>query len=139
MPKSIIEKDLKKIPTTITINISNWMLQEIDKRSDNRSQYIRDAVIEYLSEMTQYYYNKALGATIITYNPKNEVSIKDMNAICFEKKEISRSELTRNAIRHKLLNEYKIQNPQVLGNDKVVLIPKADGTYINYKILRRMD
>jgi len=139
MPKLILKEDLEKIPNTITVNLSNWMLNEIDKRADNRSQYIRDAVKEYVGEMSSYYYNKTLGSSIITYHPKNEFSIEDINNICFEKKEISRSELTRNAIRRKLLNEYKIQKPKVIGNDKVVLIPRDDGSYINYRILRRLD
>lgn len=135
----LLKKPYKK-NNTITCNLPIWMLENIDKRADNRSEYIREAIREYLNIMSPLYIDAVPGTKIITY-AKIHLDFDYINEICFDKIELSRSELTRNAIRHRLLNE-KIVNEEAemeeYDHEKFVRVPGYNGDHL-MRIIRRLD
>lgn len=100
---------------TITLNMKEWMISEIQKRNFNRSEFIREAIKEYvpilLKSLVEYkeQYNSPI---ILTVN-MNQENIDTLDEIVYKYGfEFSKSELVRNAVRLKLSKEPTIEEEE---------------------------
>ena len=131
MTRLMKKKDRRKYDS-ITVNLSKWMVDSIAKISDNRSAYIGAAVVEYFDFIEPFYMDKESGSITITYSSSAVCEIYEkINELCIEKYEMSRSELTRNAVRRRLLKDLKVmerkEGKHIIESDNYIRIPNYNG------------
>lgn len=110
MPKYLDEKYCSTKYDSITLHVPNWMIDKIREKVDSgeyesRSEYIKKAYQEYVRDYYFLFKDGSPGARILTVTSYNIPDLDFINDLCLEKKEISRSEMARNAIRWKLFRE----------------------------------
>ncbi|MFX0141412.1 MAG: ribbon-helix-helix domain-containing protein [Candidatus Hodarchaeota archaeon] len=131
MPKFMSDLDKDTKYESITLHLPNWMLERINEKIeggvyDSRSEYIQIALNEYLEVMIDFYNTECVsGARILTVSSNPIKCLDSINEICLEKKEISRSEMARNAVRWKLINERILEkkNKKELLPEGYVIVP----------------
>lgn len=131
----------------ITINLPNWIHHHLNKYYKNKSEFIRDAIDEYLEMYDKFTpYIKDDGEPEV-----NTVSISDeqFNAITKYKKKrrvFSRSEFIRNAVIHSLASEVPIDNQKIVifkqpEDPTLVRVPidRENNVFKEYRIVRRLE
>ena len=111
---------------SMTINTPKWMLQIISEKYPNKSQFIRDAIKEYLEIIGPMVEGLETGDKVMTF-ASLDLPVQKINELCTNKYEISRSEMVRNAIRTKILKEISLEKEVILLEDDYILIRSYNG------------